>query len=351
MNRTTKILLTAGAAWMTALLATGCDKQPAAGEGGGQEDLAIRVTTQVGGTMRSSHGTGAPESLKEFDLLVETFVGGVNPWGSDHGYNYNNSKFTYDSGSDEWTPSVAASKMLWYNSTTKVRVAAMAPCREEGTYSIGWDPRVSRLLCSDTESSEYVTFEVQPEQKRDDYGSDLLFYYKNNVTPADLLQGGELPVVFPHMLSNLVITFKLGTEFNQSGVPAEDIISDVVVSGTKRTVRFVKDSDDALSITAIGDASDVKSYNASWNSAADKTGNCTSMYECILAPQTVAADQFKLNFKVDGRGYNWTLPSEYVFTGNYIHNLSLRVGKDAVVLDGVSTTKWDTVDGGTIETD
>ena len=66
----------AGAAWVAALLAVGCDKQPAAGEGGGQEDLAIRVTTQVGGIARSSHGTGTPESLKEFDLMVETFVGG-----------------------------------------------------------------------------------------------------------------------------------------------------------------------------------------------------------------------------------------------------------------------------------
>lgn len=333
-----------------AMLTAACGKQDA-WESGMPEDLAVRVTTQVGGTMRSSHGTGTPESLKEFDLLVETFVGGANPWGSDHGYNYNNSKFTYDSGSGEWVPSVAASKMLWYNSTTKVRVAAMAPCREEGTYSIGWDPRVDMLLCSSVESSGYVTFEVQPEQKRDDYGSDLLFYYKKDVTPADLLQDGKLPIVFQHMLSNLVITFKLGTEFNQSGVPAEDIISDVVVSGTKRTVRFVKDSDDALSITAIGDASDVKPYNASWTSAADKTGNCVSVYECILAPQTVAADQFKLSFKAAGTEYNWTLPVEYVFTGNHIHYLNLRVGKDAVVLDGVSTTKWDTVEAGTIETD
>lgn len=331
-----------------AMLTAACGKQDA-WESGMPEDLAVRVTTQVGGTMRSSHGTGTPESLKEFDLLVETFVEGANPWGVNHGYNYNNSKFTY--GSSGWVPSDAAAKMLWYNSTTKVRVAAMAPCREEGTYSIGWDPRVDMLLCSSVESSGYVTFEVQPEQKRDDYGSDLLFYYKKDVTPAELLQDGKLPVVFQHMLSNLVITFKLGTEFNVSGLPQSDIISDVVISGTKRTVRFVKDSEDNLSITAMGDASDVKSYNASWISAADKTGNCVSVYECILAPQTVAADQFELNFKVAGRGYHWTLPSEYVFKGNYIHYLSLRVGKDAVVLDGVSTTKWDTVDGGTIETD
>lgn len=343
----------AGAAWVAALLAAGCDKQPAAGESVGQEDLAIRVTTQVGGTTRSSHATGTPESLKEFDLMVDTFVGDENPYGRNNGYNYNNSKFTYNSASGEWVPSEAASKMLWYNSTTKVRVAAMAPCREEGTYCIDWNPGVNRLLCSPMSSveREYVKFEVQTEQTKGDYSSDLLFYYKEDVTKNLLGADGKLPIVFQHMLSNLVITFKLGTEFNQSGVPADDIISDVVVSGTKRTVRFVKDSDDALSITAIGDASDVKPYNASWTSAADKTGYCISVYECILAPQTVVADQFKLSFNVAGKGYHWTLPSGYEFTGNYIHYLSLRVGKDAVVLDGVSTTKWESVDGGTIETD
>lgn len=333
-----------------AMLTAACGKQDA-GENSMPEDLAIRVTTQVGETTRGHHEKGAPESLKEFDLMVDTFVGGEDPSGQNNGYNYNNSKFTCDSGSGEWVPSEAASKMLWYNSTTKVRVAAMAPCREEGTYCIGWDTRVDRLLCSSVESSEYVSFEVQDVQTKGDYSSDLLFYYKKDVTKNLLGADGKLPIVFQHMLSNLVITFKLGTEFNQSGVPAEDIISNVVVSGTKRTVRFVKDSDDNLSITAMGDASDVKPYNASWTSAADKTGSCISVYECILAPQTVVADQFKLSFNVAGKGYHWTLPSGYEFTGNYIHCLSLRVGKDAVVLDGVSTTKWESVDGGTIETD
>ena len=278
-------------------------------------------------------------------------MGGAVPWGTDNGYNYNNSKFTYDSDSKEWTPSAAASKMLWYNSTTKVRVAAMAPCRTEGSYAIGWDPRVDRLL-SDASVSEYVTFEVQAEQSRDNYDSDLLFYYKKDVTPKDLLQDGKLPIVFRHMLSNLVITFKLGTQFNDSGVPAQDIISDVVVSGTKRTVRFVKEpSEDELYISAVGDASDVKPYNASWTPAADKNGNCISVYECILAPQTVAAEQFKLSFKVDGKDYSWTLPSEYEFTGNYVHRLNLRVGKDAVALGGASAARWEDVDRGTIETD
>lgn len=348
MIRIRQILLTLG----TVLLAAECGKQDTQ-DNGLPEDRAIRVSAQVGGTTRSSHGAGTPESLKEFDLLVDTFVGGEDPYiNPSNGYSYANSKFTYDSNSGEWIPSEASSKMLWYNSTTNIRVAAMAPCRTEGSYTLGWNYGNTQLL-NGVSGSLYATvkFEVQQEQSKDDYSSDLLFYYKKDVTPKDLLVDGKLPIVFQHMLSNLVITFKLGTEFNNSGVPLTDIISDVVVSGTKRTVRFKQGDEFTLALEPIGDASDVKPYNLSWTRAADKDGNGISVYECILAPQTVAADQFKLSFKVDGKDYSWTLPDEYEFTGNYIHCLNLRVGKDVVVLDGASTTKWEDVDGGTIETD
>ena len=335
-----------------AMLAAGCGKQGAQEEGV-PEDRAIRVSAQVGGTTRSSHEAGTPESLKEFDLLVDTFVGGQDPSiYSSNGYSYANSKFCYDSESGEWVPSETASKMLWYNSTTKVRVAAMAPCRMEGSYTLGWNYANTQLLNGVSGNLHTaVTFEVQQEQLKDDYSSDLLFYYQKDVTPMDLLKDGKLPITFQHMLSNLVITFKLGTEFNNTGVPQTDIISDVVVSGTKRSVRFKQGDNFTLSLVPIGDASDVKPYNSSWTSAADKDGNCVSVYKCILAPQTVAADQFKLTFNVAGKAYNWTLPTEYVFEGNVIHYLSLRVGKDVVLLDGVSTTKWTEVDAGTIETD
>lgn len=334
------------------LVSAGCDKQVVR-EGGMPEDRVIRVSTEVGGTTRGHHEKGAPESLKEFDLLVDTFVGGLDPYGVgiDNGYCYANSKFTYDSESGEWIPSEAASKMLWYNSSTEVRVAAMAPCRTEGSYTLGF-PGTKQLLngVGGTVSSA-VTFEVQEEQSKDDYSSDLLFYYRKGVTPKDLLVDGKLPIVFQHMLSNLVITFKLGTEFNYSGIPQSDIISDVVVSGTKRNVKFKQGDEFTLSLETYGDASDVKPYNSSWTKASDKIGNCVSEYECILAPQTVVAGQLSLGFKVAGKSYSWTLPEEYVFEGNIIHYLTLRVGKDVVVVDGVSTEKWGEVDGGTIETD
>lgn len=332
------------------LFAVGCAKQNVQ-EGDFPEGRSIRVSAEVSVATRGHHDQGVPESLTEFDLLVDTFVGGADPYGIDNGYCYANSKFTYDSGSGEWNPSDAAAKMLWYNSSTKVRVAAMAPCRKEGSYNIGWNPGVDMLFSGADDKKGYVTFEVQQEQSKGDYSSDLLFYYKNDVTPKDLLVNGKLLIVFQHMLSDLVITFKFGTEFNNSGVLESDIISDLVISGTKRTVRFIKKPINDLYIGVEGDASDVKPYNSSWTRATDKDGNCISEYECIIAPQTVAAGQFKLSFNVAGKAYSWTLPTEYEFEGNIIHKLSLRVGKDAVVLDGISTTKWGEVDGGTIETD
>ena len=107
-----------------------------------------------------------------------------------------------------------------------------------------------------------------------------------------------------------------------------------------------------MRIEAEGDVSDVKPYNSSWTSAADREGNCVSEYECILAPQTVAAGQFKLSFKAAGKPYNWTLPTNnYEFESSIVHYLTLRVGRDFVKLDSFSTTKWEEVDRGTIETE
>ena len=69
-----QILLMTGAV----LLAAGCAKQTVPVESGGPEDLAIRVSAQVDGMTRSSYGAGIPESLKEFDLLVEKNFMGTN---------------------------------------------------------------------------------------------------------------------------------------------------------------------------------------------------------------------------------------------------------------------------------
>lgn len=343
------------AACLALLVSSSCDKHDSVEPSNFPSDRVIRVSTEVNGNTRGYHGTGTPSSLTEFDLLVDTFVDGKDPWKDsdfDKGYCYANSKFTYDSGSGEWIPSVAASRMLWYNSSTEVRVAAISPCQEEGSYTLSWERGGKMLLNSSSYSSLWsVTFEVQAQQSKDNYGSDLLFYYKKGITPKDLLVGGKIPITFRHLLGNLEIKFLIGTEFNVSGVPTADLISDVVVSGTKRTAWFKCSwpSDD-LSLDTTGDVSDIKPYNSSWTPAADVTGNCTSVYECILVPQTVAADQFKISFKVAGKPYSWTLPTDYTFESNIKHYLTLKVGKDAVIPGSFSTTEWSVVEGGTLTT-
>ena len=148
------------------------------------------------------------------------------------------------------------------------------------------------------------------------------------------------------------MTFKLGTEFNVSGVPAQDIISDVVLSGTTRDF-MLKGATGYTSFTVEPGtvASDIKPYNAGWTSAADVKGNCISVYECILVPQTVASGVLKISFKAAGKNYEWTLPERRKFEGNTAYTLTLKVGKDAVIAGGFTATEWTETPGGELETE
>ena len=153
-------------------------------------------------------------------------------------------------------------------------------------------------------------------------------------------------------MTRFSVTFKLGTEFNVSGVPAQDIISDVVLSGTARGF-MLKGATGYTSFTVEPGtaASDIKPYNAGWTSAADVKSNCISVYECILVPQTVASGVLKISFKAAGKNYEWTLPEGRKFEGNTAYTLTLKVGKDAVIAGGFTATEWTETPGGELETE
>lgn len=97
-------------------------------------------------------------------------------------------------------------------------------------------------------------------------------------------------------------------------------------------------------------ASDVKPYNTEWHAAAAETGNCTSVYECILVPQTMADGDLKISFKAGGKAYEWVAP-ELTFSPNTAHTLTLKVGKDAVIAGGFTATEWVNEDSAILETE
>lgn len=302
------------------LLAVGCAKQNVQ-EGGFPEDHVIRVSTEVAPATKGSYTT---DNITEFDLIV-----------TDHtkaAYSFNNTKFSKSSG--EWVPEKT---LLWGGAKDTVTVYAVAPCFKDRDL---WDTQdFDRLPFYDT------MCEIEAEQSEESKSSDYLCWvgsYQSAKTVDKCLTDGKLKIEFTHMLSLVRITFRLGTEFNNGGIPQSNIISDVVISGTSRSfwiTTMMYDGKLSAYVPVQVIASDVKPYNTEWHAAAAETGNCTSVYECILVPQTVSVGELNISFKADGKAYEWVAP-ELTFSPNSVHTLTLKVGKDAVIAGGFTATEW-----------
>lgn len=310
----------------------GCSKQQVVqtpAEGNFPADHVIRVAPQV----RPTKGSHTTDNLAKFDLLVED---SNNPASK---YTYSNTVFKKTRGA--WT---SDKMLLWSKPGSTALVYAIAP-------SAGLESLVS--VDDINQGQNGVALEVQAVQDKDDNSSDYLGWASGQKKVSELLgEGGKLSFAFTHLLTRFSVTFKLGTEFNVSGVPARNIISDVVLSGTTRDF-MLKGATGYTSFTVEPGtaASDIKPYNAGWTSAADVKGNCISVYECILVPQTVASGVLKISFKAAGKNYEWTLPEGRKLEGSTAYTLTLKVGKDAVIAGGFTATEWTETPGGELETE
>lgn len=315
------------------LLAAGCSKQ-AVQEDNFPENRVIRVSTEVTPATKGGHTT---DNITEFDLMV---TDKTKP-----AYTFANTKFS-KSASGEW---IAEKTRLWGGADDEVTIYAIAPCfKDRDRWKTGHFYKTNPELFGEVEAKQ------SEESKKSDYLSCIL---DDKMVKDCLMTDGKLKIQFEHLLSLVRITFKLGTEFNNGGVPQSNIISDVVISGTKRSF-YLSPASDPGELTAttnsnISTSSDVEPYFKEWTSAkdktgaADKTGNCTSVYECILVPQTMAAGDLRISFKADGKPYEWIAPAVLTFLKRQVHSLTLKVGKDVVAADGFSASAWG--DGGSTD--
>ena len=317
---------------LTLLGGVGCSKQQAVqspAEGNFPADHVIRVAPQVA-TTKGSYTTA---NLTKFDLLVED---NNNPASK-----YTCTNTVFKKGEGGWTPS---KMLLWSKSDAGVLVYAIAP-------SVGPESLVSVDNIND--ENKCPSLEVQAEQAKDDCSSDYLGWASGQKKVSELLgTDGKLSFAFTHLLTRFTVTFKLGTEFNVSGVPAQDIISDVVVSGTARDFKLKGATGyTSFTVTPGTATSDIKPYNVGWTAASDKTGNCSSVYDCILVPQAVAKSELKISFKAAGKNYEWVSAADYTLNGNTAYTLTLKVGKDVVIAGGFTATAWTETSGGSLYTE
>lgn len=296
-------------------------------------DGIIRVATDV--TRLQTRAGMETTNLQAFRLRVE------NPVNATYSYNALMKK---ESG--EWVSYDNAGtdklKMLWQNKTQKVNVAAVCIPSDITLLDENW------LATGATP----VNIKVEADQSNADRlnKSDLLAMKNHEVDPAnDLTAQGKMKVELKHRLAKLNLTVQLGTQFNLNGAgTAANPITAVSVEGTKTeaTWKLIEDA-----MTEQGSATPVKPLTGIYTPGQGETKSAVAKYECILVPQSIAANGFQVKIVIAGKTYTWKSPTGVTLASDKQHGLTLTVGKDVVIVGGFSATPW--TDGGTqsIETE
>lgn len=267
------------------------------------KDTPIIVTAGVAELITRA-GYETPENGDA--VLPETFYLGIDQTGTN--YDYPNMKMII-SGTT-YTPE---SPLLWAGGTENVTVTA-------ATFSL--------------EGAQ--TLAVQVDQNTTDgvKNSDHLLMAANMVEPS----ANGISVNFSHIMAKVILTITLDDEFNEEKNP----ISNVTFKGTLDSRSYDRTTETHWSdISGVTAADITPLFNAYTAPTTDKP-NATAEYEVILVPQTVAANDFTVQFSVGERMFAWTSTKEVKFEDGNKYTLALTAGDSKVTLGSITASKWTT---------
>lgn len=285
-------------------------------------DNVVRIMTSVDGmNTRASYGNST-DKLKSFGFCIKN--------ANSEKYTYDNIKVTKD-GSN-WIP---ATQMFWQNSTTAVDILAYAPYQETTEDANG---KVKVYGKTD------YAFSVKEDQSNaEDYSSDLIVYKQTGFTPGlELNTSKAVDVTFTHLLSQLNLTIELRDQFNtNNNTVTKGFVTDVKVNGTIISSK-VDFSASPISVQVDGTQATAITPETTEFTPAENTTNHHAVfnYSAIVIPQTVAAGNFSISFKVNNTEYIWTATSDVNFVSGKKHDLHLFVGNDVVQGGAISAKPW-----------
>ena len=284
-------------------------------------DNVVRIMTSVDGmNTRASYGNST-DKLKSFGFCIK---------------NANSEKYTYDNikvtkeGSN-WIP---ATQMLWQNSTTAVDILAYAPYQETTEDANG---KVKVFGKTD------YAFSVKEDQSNaEDYSSDLIVFKQTGFTPVSELNTSKaVEVAFTHLLSQLNLIIELRDQFNtNNNTVTKGFVTDVKVNGTIISSK-VDFSASPISVQVDGtQTAAITPETTGFTPAENATAHAVFNYSAIVIPQTVAAGNFSISFKVNNTEYIWTATDAVTFESGKKHELHLLAGKDVVQGGAISAKPW-----------
>lgn len=308
------------AAMATAVFAS-CSNEDGLPQSNYPADNVVRIMTSVDGmNTRASYGNSA-DKLKSFGFCIK---------------NANSEKYTYDNikvsqKGYNWIP---ATQMLWQNSTTAVDILAYVPYQETTEDASG---KVKVFGKTD------YAFSVKEDQSNaEDYSSDLIVYKKTGFTPVSELNTSKaVEVAFTHLLSQLNLIIELRDQFNtNNNTVTKGFVTDVKVNGTIISSK-VDFSASPISVQVDGtQTAAITPETTGFTPAENATAHAVFNYSAIVIPQTVAAGNFSISFKVNNTEYIWTATDAVTFESGKKHELHLLAGKDVVQGGAISAKPW-----------
>ena len=308
------------AALATAVFAS-CSNEDGLPQSNYPADNVVRIMTSVDGmNTRASYGNSA-DKLKSFGFCIK---------------NANSEKYTYDNikvsqKGYNWIP---ATQMLWQNSTTAVDILAYAPYQETTEDATG---KVKVFGKTD------YAFSVKEDQSNaEDYSSDLIVFKQTGFTPVSELNTSKaVDVTFTHLLSQLNLIIELRDQFNtNNNTVTKGFVTDVKVNGTIISSK-VDFSASPISVQVDGtQTAAITPETTGFTPAENATAHAVFNYSAIVIPQTVAAGNFSISFKVNNTEYIWTATDAVTFESGKKHELHLLAGKDVVQGGAISAKPW-----------
>lgn len=308
------------AALATAVFAS-CSSEDDLAQSNYPMDNVVRIMTSVDGmNTRASYGNST-DKLKSFGFCIK---------------NANSEKYTYDNikvsqKGYNWIP---ATQMLWQNSTTAVDILAYAPYQETTEDANG---KVKVFGKTD------YAFSVKEDQSNaEDYSSDLIVFKQTGFTPVSELNTSKaVEVAFTHLLSQLNLIIELRDQFNtNNNTVTKGFVTDVKVNGTIISSK-VDFSASPISVQVDGtQTAAITPETTGFTPAENATAHAVFNYSAIVIPQTVAAGNFSISFKVNNTEYIWTATDAVTFESGKKHELHLLAGKDVVQGGAISAIPW-----------
>lgn len=310
-------------AFMAAML-TGCSNDSELAHSNFPDDNIIRVTAGVNGAVTRADPMGT-ELTSDFSLTV------INKAPLKEGENSN--KYTYGNRifkktGTEW---ICSDILLWQDAETKVDVAALAPAIDNTTFRDSYDFWNEKITT--------MEYSITADQKTQSVANDLLYYYKSDLVPGTELKDGKLNIQFNHAFSMIDIIVTLGTEYSNKDNP----ISEVIVGGSKlKATVDVTNSNGVAYASTKGENPETDIITTPGEFTMATTDHSTAKFSCILIPQKIEANKFKVTLKTSSKTYVWTSPDAITLETGHRYTLNLTMGKDVVTAQkgNISAGSW-----------